>query len=196
LRFIDNKIEIPNEYWEQHEHLQVLFVGRGTPQKRVHLVAAIAEKVKAIRPGIGFTLVGDVEQLVPDVIKPLVSIRTDINKASMLEPLYRSHDILLLTSLFEGLPLVVMDMMALGRVVVSTAVDGIPDYITHLENGVLIEEVKNEEAVVEKGVALILMLDEDRALVRSLSEAARNFALKHFSPAAFDQAYKELFVRL
>lgn len=195
LLFIDNKIEIPEEHWEQHHHLRVLFVGRGSPQKRVHLVAAIAESVKKINPGIEFTLVGDVEMLVPGSIKPLVTIRTDIRSAELLKPIYQSHDILLLTSSFEGLPLVVMDMMALGRVVVSTAVDGIPDYIKHLENGMLINAVADEDEVVRHGVNIILQLENNRHLVRKLSESARAFALAHFSPEAFDLAWLELFGR-
>ena len=195
LVFIDNKIEIPGQHWEQHEHLRVLFVGRGAPQKRVHLIAAIAEKVKHTNPGIGFTLVGNVEALVPETIKPLVTIRTDISSADLLKPIYRAHDVLLLTSSFEGLPLVVMDMMALGRVVVSTAVDGIPDYIKHLENGMLINAVTDEDEVIRQGVNIILQLENNRHLVRKLSESARAFALAHFSPEAFDNAWLELFGR-
>ena len=195
LQFIDNKIDIPEAHWEHHAHLQVLFVGRGSPQKRVHLVAAIAEKVKQLRPQIGFTLVGDVQDIVPENVKPLVTIRTDINKASLLQPLYQSHDVLILTSLFEGLPIVVMDMMAQGRVVVSTAVDGIPDYVKHMDNGILIEAVQDEDDVLRKGVEAILQLDDDPALVRKLSERARAFALAHFSADAFDDAYRKLFAR-
>jgi len=193
LLFIDNKIDIPDEHWEQHEHLQVLFVGRGSPQKRVHLIAAIAEKLKQINPGIGFTLVGDVEALVPETIKPFITIRTDIRNADQLKPIYRSHDILLLTSSFEGLPLVVMDMMAQGRVVVSTAVDGIPDYIKHLENGMLINAVTDEDEVIRQGVNIILQMEHNRHLVRKLSESARVFALAHFSSSAFDNAWLGLF---
>lgn len=195
LRFIDNKIDIPDEHWENHAHVNVLFVGRGSPQKRVHLVAAIAERVKNLRPEINFTLVGDVQKIVPDHIKPLVTIRTDINKPSLLQPLYQSHDILILTSLFEGLPIVVMDMMAQGRVVVSTAVDGIPDYVKHMENGLLIDAVLDEEDVIKKGVEAILQLDDEPALVRKLSASAREFALANFSADAFDDAYRKVFAR-
>ncbi len=48
-----------------------------------------------------------------------------------MNKIYNETDILLLTSAFEGLPVVVMMMMAYGRVVISTAVNGIPDYIKH-----------------------------------------------------------------
>jgi L-malate glycosyltransferase len=195
LTFIDNKIDIPQAYWESHAHIKVLFVGRGSPQKRVHLVAAIAERVKKIRPEIEFTLVGDVQEIVPDNIKPFITIRTDINTPSLLQPLYQSHDVLILTSLFEGLPIVVMDMMAQGRVVVSTAVDGIPDYVKHMDNGLLIDAIQDEEDVIKKGVEAILLLDENPLLVKRLSQAARAFALANFSSVAFDEAYRKLFAR-
>jgi glycosyltransferase involved in cell wall biosynthesis len=192
LLFIDNKIDIPPAYDPANEHLKVLFVGRGSPQKRVHLVAKIAEAVIKDHPHITFTLVGDVTELIPAHVKPLLTIRTDINKAEQLQPLYRSHDVLILTSLFEGLPIVVMDMMAQGRVVLSTAVDGIPDYIHDMENGLLIHEVKNEQKVVEEGVRLIVMLDNDKALLQKLSTNARAFALAHFSSQVFDESYKKV----
>ena len=192
LNFIDNKVDIPDEFWPENKHLNVLFVGRGSPQKRVPLMAEIAKRVKGFRPDIQFTLVGDVDALVPDEIKRLVTIRNDINKAEQLQQLYRNHDVLILTSLFEGLPIVVMDMMAQGRPIISTAVDGIPDYVQHSVNGLLIDDILNEEHVISKGVEHILWLDDDRVLLNTLSLNARAFALSHFSRKVFDESYLKL----
>jgi glycosyltransferase involved in cell wall biosynthesis len=45
LFFIDNAIDIPVYQQENNEELQVFFIGRGSPQKRVHLVAGIAQMI-------------------------------------------------------------------------------------------------------------------------------------------------------
>ena len=47
-------------------------------------------------------------------------------------------DVLVLTSLHEGLPRVVPEAMARGRAVVATAVDGTPEAITEGETGCLV----------------------------------------------------------
>ncbi|TAD92812.1 MAG: glycosyltransferase [Bacteroidetes bacterium] len=192
LQFIDNKVDIPLPFWPSATHLQVLFIGRGSPQKRVPLMAQIAWQVKQIAPNIQFTLVGDVEELVPQHIKPLVTILTHINQAAQLTQLYRQHHVLVLTSLFEGLPIVVMDMMAQGRPIISTAVDGIPDYVQHEHNGLLINDIHNPEAVVAQGVAHILRLHQNPALLQQLAHNARQFACAHFSSAVFDKSYLQL----
>ncbi len=192
VKFIDDKIDIPEEYYPNNEHLKVLFVGRGSPQKRPQLVAEIAKRVKQTSPQIQFTMVGDVLDWVPADIKPLVTIRTDVNKAAQLQELYRNHDVLILTSLFEGLPLVVMDMLSQGRAIISTAVDGIPDYVQHMQTGLLIYEKENEKNIITEGARLIEMLENDRRLLKMLCVNARSFALAHFSSEVFDESYKKV----
>ena len=56
-----------------------------------------------------------------------------------------------------------METMARGKVVVSTAVDGIPDYITHKENGLLITET-DEEKIIDAGIELLELLITDPGL--------------------------------
>ena len=46
LHFIDNKVNIPEEVSRINEKIQVVFIGRGAPQKRVHIIAAIAKKMQ------------------------------------------------------------------------------------------------------------------------------------------------------
>src|SRR6478672_10589488 len=45
LVFIDNKVDIPPFEEASHDILQVVYVGRGAPQKRVHLIAEIAKRM-------------------------------------------------------------------------------------------------------------------------------------------------------
>src|SRR4029077_2231942 len=45
LYFIDNAIDIPQYQEIENPKTEVVFIGRGSPQKRVPLIAAIAEKM-------------------------------------------------------------------------------------------------------------------------------------------------------
>ena len=76
-----------------------------------------------------------------------------------MRSIYRRSDVLILTSAYEGLPLVVMYMMAYGKVILSTAVNGIPDYITHLEMACPVKATGEDGRIVRRGVELLAAAD-------------------------------------
>lgn len=55
-----------------------------------------------------------------------------------LIPLISRADAIVLTSLYEGLPLAVIEAQALGTAVISTRVGGVPELIDHERNGLLV----------------------------------------------------------
>ena len=63
LLFIDNYIDIPPYNVINNVVLQVLYVGRGAPQKRVHLIVSIAKKLHEQGCPVQFSFVGDVEKV-------------------------------------------------------------------------------------------------------------------------------------
>jgi glycosyltransferase involved in cell wall biosynthesis len=191
MHFMDNKIDIPPFREIQNNILQVLYVGRGAPQKRVHLIAEIARRMQLAGKPVHFSFVGDVEKIVPPEVQPYCTLYGNIQDERKLHEIYLQSDVLILTSAYEGLPIVVMDMMARGKTVLSTAVDGIPDYITHEQNGMLIYE-REEEKIVENGIALIDRLAADPALRKSIGKNAYAFAVKHFSGEVFCSYYRGL----
>jgi glycosyltransferase involved in cell wall biosynthesis len=84
-----------------------------------------------------------------------------------------------------------MDMMARGKIVISTAVDGIPDYITHMENGLLITE-KEETKIIQQGVELLKLLIANPELKREIGRKSYQYAVKHFSGETFCQSYRKI----
>jgi glycosyltransferase involved in cell wall biosynthesis len=193
LSFIDNWVEIPDFKKQMHETLRVLFVGRGAAQKRVHLISRIAEELLRARANVEFTFVGDVSTLVSDYVREHTGIHEFISDPDELAAIYDRSDILILTSAYEGLPIVVMDMMVRGKVVLSTAVDGIPDYITHLETGLLIQELENEDEIVREGAALIRNMQQDRQLLKRIGDNAYRFARERFLRNLFEARYRDVF---
>jgi glycosyltransferase involved in cell wall biosynthesis len=191
LHFIDNAIEIPESKTVENDQLQVFYIGRGSPQKRVHLVAAIAQKVHARNLPVQFNFVGDVEKQINTKDYPYCRFYGNIHDDNKMHELYEQADLLLLTSAFEGLPVVIMQMMAYGKVVISTAVSGIPDYIFHEKNGILLFKT-NEADIVEEGVEKIELLLNTPHLRKQLGEQAKKDALASFGKANFERKYLQI----
>lgn len=193
LEYIDNWVEIPTFKPKVSTGINVLFVGRGAPQKRVHIISAVAEQLLQSEKNISFTFVGDVLQIISPYVKEHATVFEFITEKEKLAAIYDHADILILTSAFEGLPIVVMDMMARGKVVISTAVDGIPDYITHMQSGILIQELDDEEKIKYSAIDYILQLKNNHSLLDSIGLQARNRAMELFQRELFETTYRNIF---
>jgi len=191
LLFIENGLTINQYTIHTNNTLQIYFIGRGALQKRVHLVAAIAEKVHEKKIPIQFNFVGDVEKIINPTWYPYCNFLGSINDESMMEEIYQKADVLILTSSYEGLPVVVMQMMAHGKVVVSTAVNSIPDYIIHNENGLLIKSII-ESDIIKEGAEHIIYLFENPEMRKSFGEKSKKIAFEKFSIEVFCINYQAL----
>ena len=191
FQFIDNCIEIPSIHLGVHDPVEVIFVGRGTKQKRPELIARIAEVLYHKNAPVHFSFVGDVDLVFDPKKYPFCKFYGNISKEQELLEIYANADILMLTSAFEGLPIVVMQMMAYGKVVVSTAVGGIPDYIVDGENGYLITE-KEEAQIIVKGVQIIENLLADKAQMQRIGANNYEKAKRLFGRDVFCRNIKAL----
>lgn len=191
LLFIDNKVDIPSFRKTTNELLEVIYVGRGAPQKRIYLLVKIVQQCHQLKLPVHFTFIGDVDSFFDEKTKKMCTLLGEIADRNKLEDIYDKADALILTSAYEGLPLVVMDMMARGKVVISTAVDGIPDYVKNLETGLLIEN-NSESEIVENGVKMIELLIQNPSLKSEIEERVYHFAKSHFSNKVFDNFYKNI----
>ena len=102
---------------------------------------------------------------------------------------YRNIDIVVLTSLWEGLPCVFSEAMATGLPVVATDVDGAREAIIHGETGYLHE--RHDIAGLARSVAL---LAEDRELRESMGAAGKSRVAEfdiEASVSTLEAAYRE-----
>jgi glycosyltransferase involved in cell wall biosynthesis len=83
-------------------------------------------------------------------------------------PFLSAMDLLLVTSDFEGLPLVVLEAMATELPVVATAVGGIPEAVTEGETGHLVPPGDPHEAA-----EVVLRILASRETARALGRAGR-----------------------
>lgn len=191
LQFIDNAISIPAISPVENEVLEVVFIGRGSPQKRVHLIADIAERMYSSGDPIHFSFVGDVEKMINPADFPFCRFYGNVKDENQMDRIYRQSDVLILTSAFEGLPVVVMKMMAYGKIVLSTAVNGIPDYIEHMKNGLLIWET-DEEKIVTTGIGLLRSVILQPELKDILGKRSREVAKARFGSENFCREYEQI----
>jgi len=113
------------------------------PEKNHRMLVQAAADVVRARPDAVFVLAGD-GPLREDVVREVRRRRLDGN-VRVLGPvpgarrLVAAADLLVLSSDYEGLPVVVMEALAAGVPVVCTRVGGLPDLITSGRNGILTE---------------------------------------------------------
>jgi glycosyltransferase involved in cell wall biosynthesis len=113
----------------------------------------------------------------------------NLNQDQLLE-LYRESDTVVLSSFAEGLPVVLMEAMAMEIPCVATWVNGIPEIVTHEIDGLL---VPPGDAQALAGAIARLM--DDVELRRSLGQRARMKILKKFDLRANAEHLADVFRR-
>jgi len=119
---------------------RLLFVGRLSPQKNLplllHALAGVSEHFETTLVGDG-ELEGKLRNVAASL--GLQNIRFHGRAdGDELRDLYRSADVFVLPSEREGMPLVLLEAMAMGLPVVATDIPGIRDVIAHGTNGILV----------------------------------------------------------
>ena len=100
-------------------------------------------------------------------------------------------DVFVLSTHWEGFPLVLLEAMAHARPVVATAVDGIPELVTDRETGRLFP---HEDAGALAQCLLDLLREPARA--RAMGAAAQAHVARHFSRGSFARGVGHLAPRI
>ena len=109
------------------------------------------------------------ENFQPVLSKSLGDDRLDVLR------FFKTADMFALPSYIEGLPIAILEAMALGLPTVSTRVYAIPEAVKHEETGLLVDAGDSDGLC-----RAILRLKNDRALATRLADAGREFVLKNF----------------
>jgi glycosyltransferase involved in cell wall biosynthesis len=176
--------------------LTVLYVGRGTAEKRVDLIAEMAKRMHGKEENITFQFLGEVKDSIPADLHGYSYFWGNQGDPEKIDSIYRKAQVLILVSDTEGFPMVVMEAMARGLAVVSTAVGEVPLHVQDGVNGYLVRDFRNREAVVEECMQYILHLHKDQGLLSQIAERNIDYAYKHFGMDRFRREYNELFDRM
>lgn len=102
--------------------------------------------------------------------------------------LLASADLFVLPSLFEGLPVCVLEAMAAGRAVIASAVGGTDEAVVHGETGLLVPPAM--PAALASAIRLLL---SDPALAKRMGQAGRTRVHREFSADAMVERISALY---
>ena len=173
--------------------IKIGFIGRWSPEKRPELFLQIAQKLSQNNPEFLFVMAGTgMKSNTAEITKAGVTFLGEITDATSLNKLYTELHFLIITSIYEGFPMVIMEAMHFGVIPIATNVGGINEHITNYENGILISET-NENAIVDAICNAILELNQNAKLKETIMNSALNYAKNNFSIDSFNTSYQSLF---
>jgi glycosyltransferase involved in cell wall biosynthesis len=161
---------------------RILFVGRLHPVKRPHLLVEAFSLLRKDYPQANLNIVGDgversrLERLVEklglsDSIK-FLGFQSHENVLDIM----RKSDLIVLPSVMEGNPRVLVEAMMIGLPVVATNVPGIKDMVQHARTGHLVEQATPKDLYT--AISYVL---SNKKYALEIAENARKFAIQEFS---------------
>jgi glycosyltransferase involved in cell wall biosynthesis len=166
----------------------VVLVGRLTSQKGVDVLLTAASAVVDVRPSARFLIAGaGPDQAALQAQASSLSLGDAVlflGYRSDVPSLMAAADVIAVPSRAEGLPLVVLEAMALARPVVAARVGGVPDVVRHGETGFLV----TPDAPVPLAERLLELLD-DPALATRMGDAGARLVRARYGP---DQAARRM----
>jgi len=182
--------------YRRKDALNILFIGRLDRQKQPLRLLKIATVLRG--QGVPFAMhiigEGNLESQKKEFLAELQDqgLREQVfwygeQSLDTLPDWYMIADILLLTSDWEGVPMVLYQAMAMAVVPVVAEVGGCAELVNQ-DCGFLVSEPEKFQAYV---VAIQELLDDKRR--QKMGSAARQRMLEHFSLAGLDQEYKSFY---
>jgi len=194
---IDASFFTPPLQKEKHERLQILSIGRFTYQKGYLPGLMAIKELAATRNNFVWNIIGDgpqYEEVLFHIhnmqLEGVVNLLGKKNKDEV-NRLLSNTDIFLLTSVYEGIPNVVLEAMAMELPVVATRSGGVDEVITHGKNG-FVAELYDVHGIA----ALLKILLQDDLLRQHMGKEARERILSDFTlqrqAALFQKHYEAL----
>ena len=179
---VDPSVFSPRPFREHPASFEALCVGRLVPAKGQHiLLAAIGRLVKAGRD-VSLRFVGDgpdrasLEAVVSEMgLGDRVVFEGAVNQ-DRIRAFYETADVFALASFAEGIPVVLMEAMAMAIPCVTTYITGIPELIRNGVDGLLVAPSDDEELAD----ALARLMD-DAELRRRLGGNGRERVLNNYN---------------
>ena len=186
------------KYGLQETERVVTFLGRLSTTKHPEFVVAVAQLLRERgRTGIKFLIAGDGNEAerVREQIEQSELSQTVIMTGYIDDPraLLRDSDILFQCSEVEGLPLVILEAMAMSVPVVASKIGGIPELVDNGTHGYLLPF---DAAFLEASAEKIVELLSDPALYQKMAKNCRKRAEQEFSLHHMVRRYDNLFHQL
>jgi len=160
-------------------------------QKGISHLLGAAEKVLARDPKVRFAIAGDgpLRKELEERARPLGDRVTFLGYRSDIPDFVSALDCYVLPSLWEGLPLALLEGLAIGVPLVATTVGGNPEVIVPGENGYLVPP-KDEGALAD---AILRVKEGGPAFAAEVRSRGRARFERAFSEEAMTRAHERLY---
>ncbi|MCW5959751.1 MAG: glycosyltransferase [Pyrinomonadaceae bacterium] len=184
------------------DEMLIGFVGRLTEIKNLPMLMRAAEILKNNVQNSRFVICGDgnVRTQLEDMAreKDLDGFLEFIGNREDIENIYAGLDIVALTSLNEGTPLSLIEAMAGGKAVISTAVGGVVDLLGEIVSEhdgfqVRVRGVSVESKDFQGFAAGLRFLIENSELRKDLGKSGLRFVQENYSKERLFQDIRELY---
>ena len=182
--------ELRKEFGLRPDEMVIGTVGRVVDQKGFDLLLQSAPYVLRRFPKTKFMIVGggereqDLRRLASELGISNQVIFTSWRRDAV--DLIQIFDSFALTSRFEGMPMVLLEAMALSKPIVATAVGGVPEVVQNGYNGVLVNDREPEHTA-----KALLELISDRGLAQRMGSHGRMRYEKYFTAETMAALYEE-----
>ncbi|MBU2952148.1 glycosyltransferase family 4 protein [Tamlana agarivorans] len=195
LKIIENGVVI-NEASkltkQPSQNIKFGFIGRWSEEKRPELFLEVAKKIQANHANVEFVMAGTgMKSNLKQINEAGVHFLGEITSQVELNKLYESLTGVIISSVYEGFPMVIMESMVFNTIPIATNVGGISQHIKHLDNGLLISSNSYSE-LVNDFVKEITFLIENKAEIQRMSDTAKTYAIANFNIDNFNNSYRNL----
>lgn len=173
--------------------LTLLFMGRIAPGKGLDVICEALRILQARGYFVKFVLAG----AGPDEARYVARLReilgTDFEFAGVVSghekaTLLERCDIFVLPSLFEGLPMALLESMAFGLVPITTNVGSIGEVVTSGENGILLHNHSADELA-----GAVELVASNPSMRQRLSKNAVRYVREHHEPSRYVARLNEIY---
>lgn len=179
---VDPSFWKPSERPTHDDSFHIVSVGRLHAVKNHAFLLLACRTLKSAGVNLRGTIAGEgeerpeLEQLVSRLeLQGEVKLAGHIPRAD-LPSLYSSADVVVLTSHSEGIPIALMEAMAMECVVIAPAITGIPELVLHGKTGFLYQPGSMEDLLIQLQTVL-----RGERLLNKIKRAARAHVLHTFN---------------
>ena len=185
LKSAEDKKSLREKHQIPADKFVILCVGQFIDRKGRRIFLEAAQKLTKMRDDLLFVWLtqSDVSGEDENLIKSyelgenfrLVRSETVGKQREEILKFFLTADVFALPSYVEGLPIALLEAMALGIPSISTNVNAIPEAVKNMQTGILIEAGDSDQLAKAVGE-----LHDDKSLREKLAVNGQDFVLKHF----------------
>jgi glycosyltransferase involved in cell wall biosynthesis len=181
------------KYYEiDKDDIFLLNIGRLTEQKGQKYLIEAMRKIVKVNKNVKLVIIGEGE--LKEYLEKMIDQNSLEEHIKIFPPtrdifkVMASADVFIFPSLWEGLPVVLIEAMAIGIPIIATNVTGINEIITNNHDGILVES-KNADTLADAVTDLI----NNKEKIKSLVLNANNTVKERFTLDRMSNYYESLY---